>query len=216
MRRTFLYILILVFCTTYFTLLNSCSQRKLKLDLKEGRLVHTIFVNIENLAGDLRIDRSRRYLYEIKEKGILGVINSRIDGDRLGLLLQNISGECWLYLHKSREIELESLIANGILRLNASFLNIKRFKAQINGGEAKLIFGHNVGEVIITNDFGDLDIRVTRDIGVKLKLISMASSIELPEDFIFSNNFYFLNYDALDTVEMDVVVNFGSFRFSFY
>jgi len=214
-KRFFLKINFLFFLFLLF--LFSCESKVSKEDISKAKNIKNFFVKIENLAGEFTIDSTHLHLYELRKNTFSGEFNTNSDGTNFNLSFKNILGECTLLLNKGKNIFVESLVANGKLKILGNEIKLERLEGEINGGEIELYAGKSTKFVKILNNFGNLLIKIPRKSKVKLALAVTASQIEIPEEFNFSDGIYYYNFNGYEkeTIELELILNFGNLQISF-
>ncbi|MGC8765282.1 MAG: hypothetical protein ACP5QT_05285 [Brevinematia bacterium] len=207
----FIFPALFIFCCLF--LLESCERKFKVLDSKKKK-VESLSVNVENLIGTLSVFGEKRYLVEVKNFGFMGDISTNFDGSNLSISLKNLSGETRLILNNKRKINFDALITGGNLKVYGSKLNFERMYFDINGGALDIDL-HNPLNLIISNNVGNVKIRILKYLPVRLRLSSVASLLNIPEEFVLSNGiFYYLESES-NFIDMDIYVKMGSVEISF-
>ncbi len=205
---------ILLLISFVLILIYSCEKRFRLLESKKQK-VENLNLKVENLIGDLTILPDKKYLYEIKKVSLLGEIITNTEKSSFTLSLRSFSGETKLFINKNKKLYIDANVTGGNLKVYSQKLNLEKFWCELNGGGLEFEAGDTLKMLAISNNLGDVKIKINKNIPVKLKLSSMASMLSLPEEFVFSNDyFYYLNQET-NFLEINIYVNMGSLEIFF-
>ncbi|MCX7820279.1 MAG: DUF4097 domain-containing protein [Brevinematales bacterium] len=196
----------------FFIIISSC-EKSFKFSEKKGKRIDNINLNIENLVGNLTIYPETKYLYEIKKSGLMGDITTNFIETNLFLKIYNFTGEAELFLDKKKNISITSLIAGGSLTLSSK-MKIDDFFCEMNSGYL-LIDNTTIKKAIITNNFGEIKIKISKSTPVRLKLTSFVSYIDIPDSFIMSNGYFYYLPTNENIFELDIYLNMGKLEILF-
>lgn len=196
----------------FFTLFFSC-EKSFKYSEKKDKNFVNIYLNIENLVGNLTIYGGNKYLYEIKKVGLMGDISTNFNQKDFYINLINFTGESDIFLDKKKNIYIKSLISGGSLKLSSK-IKVEELFSEMNSGYL-YIDNASIKKVTITNNFGEIKIKISKTTPVRLKLSSFVSYLNIPDNFIMSNGyFYYLNEEE-GLIDMDIYVNMGKLEIIF-
>ncbi len=203
---------ILKFIFLIFLLFFSC-EKSFKYSEKKDKNFTNIYLDIENLVGNLTIYGGNKYLCEIKKVGLMGNISTNFNQKDFYINLINFTGESEIFLDKKKNIFIKSLISGGSLKLSSK-MKVEELFCEMNSGYL-YIDNASIKKIVITNNFGDIKIKIGKSNPVRLKLSSFVSYLNIPESFVMSNDyFYYLNEEE-GLIDMDIYVNMGKLEILF-
>ncbi|MEJ5284285.1 MAG: hypothetical protein ACP5Q5_06995 [Brevinematia bacterium] len=203
---------ILKFIFLIFLLFFSC-EKSFKYSEKKDKNFTNIYLDIENLVGNLTIYGGNKYLCEIKKVGLMGNISTNFNQKDFYINLINFTGESEIFLDKKKNIYIKSLISGGSLKLSSK-MKVEELFCEMNSGYL-YIDNASIKKIVITNNFGDIKIKIGKSNPVRLKLSSFVSYLNIPESFVMSNDyFYYLNEEE-GLIDMDIYVNMGKLEILF-
>ncbi len=195
----------IILLITVFLVIFSC-EKKSKYSEKKTEKIKNLYINIENLAGNLSIYSRKKYIYEFKNTGLFGEVITNKENENFYLKILNFSGISRLFINKDKNIFINSVISGGSLTLSEN-LNIESLICELNSGNL-IINEVTFKKLIITNNFGEVRIKLKKYMPLKISLKSSLSHIKIPDEFILSNNFiYYIDNDEDNTNIMEIEIN---------
>lgn len=199
----------LIFLTVLFF---SCEKSFKYLEKKDKNFTN-IYLDIENLVGNLAIYGGNKYLCEIKKFGLIGNISTNFDQKDFYINLINFTGESEIFLDKKKDIYIKSLISGGNLKISSK-IKVEELFCEMNSGYL-YIDNANIKKITITNNFGEIKIKIGKSNPVRLKLSSFVSYINIPESFIMSNGYFYYLNEEKDLIDINIYVNMGKLEILF-
>ncbi len=196
----------------FILLFSSCEKSSKFLDKKDKKFTN-IYLSIENLVGNLTIYGSTKYIYEIKKTGLMGEISTNFDNNNIYINLVNFTGESEVFLDKKKNIYIKSLISGGSLKLSSK-IKVENLFCEMNSGYLYLD-NANINKIVITNNFGEIKIKFSKTNPIRLKLTSFLSYVNIPDDFIMSNDYFYYSSEENGLIDLDIYVNMGKVEILF-